>query len=69
MHYDLLNKILVNCGITEINPDHDEVKEESPQIRLIPDQEYQIIGMDKTRIATDQIKDMDQSKVVCAKGG
>ena len=67
VHYDLVNKIIVDCGIDEINPDHDKGKEESPKILLIPYQEYQIIIMENTSILADQSKYMDQSKGMCAK--
>ena len=67
VHYDLVNKIIVDCGIDEINQDHDKGKEESPKILLIPYQEYQIIIMENTSILADQSKYMDQSKGVCAK--
>ena len=68
VHYNIVNKILVDCGIAEINPNHNEGKEESQQIWLIPNQAYRLIIMDKTRIVADQIKDTDQSKEVCVKG-
>ena len=58
----------MGCGIAEINPEHDEGKEDPPKICLIPSQPYWLIIMGKTRIVTDQSKDTDQSKGVCTKG-
>ena len=62
--YTLVNKIIVDCGIAEINPDHDEGKEDLPKIWLILNQAYRLIIMEKTRIVEDQSKDTDQSKGV-----
>ena len=69
VHYALVNKILVDCGIAVINLDHDEGKEESPKIRFILNQVYRIISMDETSIEAYQSKDIDRSKGVCTKGG
>ena len=68
VHNALVNKIIMDSGISEINPDHNKGKKESPQIRLLPEQAYRIISMDETRILEDQIKDKYESKGVCAKG-
>ena len=53
VHYALGNKILVDCGISDINPDHYKVKEESPQIQLIPNQLYRLISMYETHIVVE----------------
>ena len=63
-----MNKILVYCGIADINPDHDEGKKESLKIRFIPNQSYGIISMEDNFIVAEQSKYTDQSKGVCAKG-
>ena len=68
VYYALVNNIIMDCGIAEINPDHENGKEDYPQIWLIPDEAYMIISMDETSIVADQIKDMDQSKKVWSKG-
>ena len=68
MNYDIVNKIIMDCGIDEINPYHDEGKEDSPQTWLIPDQAYPIFSMDETHMVAYQSNDMDQSKDVCVKG-
>ena len=64
-----MNKILVYCGIADINQDHDEGKKESLKIRFIPNQSYGIISMEDNFIVAEQSKYTDQSKGVCAKGG
>ena len=69
VHYALVNKILVDCGIAVINLDHEEGKEESPKIRFILNQVYRIISVDETSIEAYQSKDIDRSKGVCTKGG
>ena len=51
VHYALVNYIIVDCGIYEIKPDRDKVKEEYPNIRLILDQAYRLVSMDETYIA------------------
>ena len=54
MHYNLVNKIIMDCEISDINPDHNEGNEDSLQNRLIPDQAYWLIIMDETRIVENK---------------
>ena len=68
VYYALVNNIIMDCGIAEINPDHDNGKDYYPQIWLIPDEACMIIRMDETIMVAEQSKDMDQPKGVCAKG-
>ena len=60
VNYALVNKVLIDCGISEINTDHEEGKGESPQIWLIPNQEYRLIRMGETSIVADQSNDKYQ---------
>ena len=68
IHYELVNKSLIDCGIAEANPDFDETDQDSTPIRFIPDQAYRLVSMDETRVVSDMSKDTDRSKGVCVKG-